>query len=515
MQPHATTPVQPRYWRTLTILFALLLLLVLLPILRADRYFSDDVARAITGFYGWDLNGRQLTTLVMRLLQFNLSQLVDISPLPQILAIAVLATTGALIARRYRIESPWLAALIAFPLGAQPFYLENLSYRFDALSMSLALFTALLPFLSTQRNIRSFVLGTLAMFASLCFYQPGLSAFLIFALMETTIAQIEEQEPSHWLRTLGWRVTQCVTAVLAYQVFVAPTIDDWLKQHTATIHNVDELRILKANAENFYGYMIRSFNIHWLRCAGPLLLLAAAVPVATAFRYVRRRPSAPRWQNAAWVCLGMLMPMLVVLAVTLPMLPLRDPVVLPRVLMGVGVLLCAGMICGYRLLRAWGRPDHWMLAYAGIWALGMASFAAIYGNALAAQKALEERVAFGLSNDIATLAVERPIHFILIDGSVGLAPVTARASQKFPLISTLIFPYLREADFHTAYFLRYYLQDTPELAREPGAESRIAAILARACTAPVEHVSRHYSLRVVEDVVVATFPANSHPKGCS
>lgn len=138
-------------------LFVILLalyFLILYPILRANRYYNDDLKRALIGHTGWDSNGRPLTTLLMRLLQCYDSALVDISPLTQIGAVALLAWVGVLIARRYALRSPWLAALIVFPLGAQPFYLENLSYKFDALSMSVAVWLALLPLLSIGQSRR-------------------------------------------------------------------------------------------------------------------------------------------------------------------------------------------------------------------------------------------------------------------------------------------------------------------------------------------------------------------------
>src|SRR5262249_46718944 len=154
------------------------------------RYYNDDLKRALIGRTGWDSNGRPLTTLLMKLLQFYDHALIDISPFTQIGAVAILAWAGVLIARRYAIRSPLVAALVAFPLGAQPFFLENLSYKFDSLSMSLALFLALLPVVALREDRRGWWLGVAALFASLCLYQPAFTAFLIFVLVEVVVAQL-------------------------------------------------------------------------------------------------------------------------------------------------------------------------------------------------------------------------------------------------------------------------------------------------------------------------------------
>lgn len=73
--------------------------------------------------------------------------MVDIAPLPQVGAIVLITWTGTRLARRFTDASPSLAAMRMFSLGAQPFFLENLSYQFDALSMALAIGLAIWPLL--------------------------------------------------------------------------------------------------------------------------------------------------------------------------------------------------------------------------------------------------------------------------------------------------------------------------------------------------------------------------------
>src|ERR1700747_2062740 len=83
---------------------------ILFPILRANRYYNDDLKRALIGRTGWDSNGRPLATLLMKLLQAYDHALIDISPLTQVGAVALLAWAGVLVARRYAIGSTPLAA---------------------------------------------------------------------------------------------------------------------------------------------------------------------------------------------------------------------------------------------------------------------------------------------------------------------------------------------------------------------------------------------------------------------
>jgi Glucosyl transferase GtrII len=132
--------------RATFIISFVLLGLVLLPICIADRYHLEDWRRLLDGRFGWTGEGRPLTELLMTLLNFG-RPFKDLSPLPQLAALIVLSYNAVLISRKFSMRSPVLAALIAFPIGASPFFLENLSFRFDSLGMALAIILALVPVL--------------------------------------------------------------------------------------------------------------------------------------------------------------------------------------------------------------------------------------------------------------------------------------------------------------------------------------------------------------------------------
>ena len=75
-------------------------LLYVLPILLADRYYQDDLARSLYGATGWAGDGRPLTEWLMELLAGGSSTIVDLSPLPMLLGLAALAYALTLYARQ-------------------------------------------------------------------------------------------------------------------------------------------------------------------------------------------------------------------------------------------------------------------------------------------------------------------------------------------------------------------------------------------------------------------------------
>ncbi|WP_266157134.1 glucosyltransferase domain-containing protein, partial [Dyella silvatica] len=409
--PIGTRPYHlPRDASVFVILLALYVL-VLLPILRANRYYNDDLKRALIGHTGWDSTGRPLTTLLMKLLQCYDHALVDISPLTQIGAIAILAWIGVLIARRYAIASPWLAALVSFPLGAQPFYLENLSYKFDALSMSLAIYFALLPLIALKSSRRGWWLGVLALFVSLNFYQPAINAYLIFTLLDLVIAQLQEKKPRQLAMQLCSRALQVSLSMLIYQFAIGIHIHGWVKRKSEKIHDLHDLPQIKTNIVNFYHFIGDSFNTQWWLYFAPALLLLALFPLAVGIHYAAKVQRAqPASIRTALFTSSALLPLAALACVLGPMLLLLDPVIAPRVLMGVGALLVAGLIVMQAALLQWRQSDKWTLSIAGMLALGMCSFANAYGNALGEQKNYEDRIATRLADDLAEFATSHPIH---------------------------------------------------------------------------------------------------------
>jgi hypothetical protein len=520
--PHAD-PSQTLDSRSESTTFGILLalyFLILYPILRANRYYNDDLKRALIGHTGWDSNGRPLTTLLMKLLQCYDSALVDISPLTQIAAIAVLAWIGVLIARRYAIRSPWMAALIAFPLGAQPFYLENLSYKFDALSMSMAIWLALLPVLVMSLQRRGWWLGVLSLFASLSFYQPAINVCLIFVLLDAVLAQLHGKSVTSWLRTFALRVLQVAAAMLFYQLIIGIHIHGWVEREGEKIHSLSQLPLIATNIAGFYRLIGNSFDRQWWTYFLPLLVVLGIFPIAIGVRYATaRRAFHARWISALLVLTSFVIPLLALLCIAGPMLLLLTPEYEPRVLMGVGALLVAALIVMREALAHWQRSPRWTFATGCMLAIGMCSLANAYGNALGEQKAYEDHIAAGLADDLADLKATQGIRGFLLDGGIGFSAITRHVSEEFPMINLLISPYIDSADrFHTTDFLMYYLDGVTNLGlqTDPASLQTQSTLLAKAHGVDIVRAASGYSLRIVDHIAVVTLhsaPAQSYAAG--
>jgi hypothetical protein len=513
-----TIPQRTRQDRDISVfvaLFAAYFLLILYPILRADRYYNDDLVRATLGNYGWSHNGRHLANGLMRLLELGNARVVDISPLPQLIAIGLLAWIGVLIARRFSISSPTLAVLVAFPLGAQPFFLENLSYKFDAGCMALAMLLATVPILLPKSGRTGWWIGVLLLIGCLSLYQPAINAFLVFALLEAFSKHTEYESPKSIALGLCTRGLQALIALSFYRWMVGPSLQDWVLEHSHAVNPLRDWRVVGENIEIFSGYLVDSFSARTWVLLIPLVILAGLVPsVACAWRVWTRRHSYPRWLTVAALAASAALPITALICAAGPMLLLAKPVVLPRVMIGVGALISSALIATHLVAHSTRYLKPWQVAVGGAWALIMTVHAAAYGNAAAAQDRYERAIATQLADDLAQLQARRPLRGYLVDGSAGLSPIAAHVARQFPLMGKLIFPYLHEGDFHTRNFLRPYLTRAGGVVLESLSVDAKELLRTPFCETQAQQERSAYTLYLVEDVAYVRFAADSTP-GCA
>jgi hypothetical protein len=454
---------------TFGISFALYFLLILLPILLADRYCNDDLIRSLSGNYGWNNNGRHLANLLMRILQFGASRAIDISPFPQLLAIALLAVVSVLIRIRFSIQSPLLAALCAMPLGAQPFFLENLSYKFDAPLMAAAVLFSLVPFFIEKRGPAYAGLGALSLLAALNFYQPAINVFLVLVFFEVAIFLRSNVQSRPVLTLTGTRFAQALAALVVYKVVFEGTLKDWIREHGSIAPSSSILGSIVKNASDFWTFLTAGFSprTQLLFCIISAMTLGPVI-LSALFTRTKTSEKSERW--IAYACLLVALLASAIGFIGGPMLLLEHPIFMPRVMIGVGAAIAGGLIAAHSLwLDRWPTRKWVGVVLPCIWAVCFSLLACAYGRASVAQKNFEERVAAQISEDLHATQLSSGAQTFYVSGSAGYSPLTRRAIEQFPLLSTLILPYLRQGDFNSRNFLAHYVEGIKQI--EPSEQS--------------------------------------------
>ena len=475
--------------------------LVLLPILAADTFYIDDLGRSLHGYLGWGRDARPLANVVMEALNLG-TPLVDLSPLPQLAAAMLFAGLAVTVARRFGLSGVWRAPLALLPLFASPFFLENLSYRFDALTMSLAVcvaaWAALLPLVS-RRRIACAGLGLLA---SLCLYQPSAEVFLIFALLQYTADQLNDGAPARTLRVVAWRLLLWAAAVSLYALTIARTVKGNYAVHHAGVES--GLSLIRVVADNLV--LSALFVFQSLRTAGgagllALMVFALVAMIAAGAAYARRQwRGCSSWQKGV-LALGVVgVPTAAFIGLWGPLLLLRNPVMMPRTQIGVGALATAGAVLLTLVLGKLRVGQRWQVGVLAVLAYPLVAFAVVYGNTLRLQQLHESRISASLADDLAALAAEGQAVRWALQGHAAMPPVGRHNAARYPFLDRLVPLHLSQGWGWATDRLAHAGVRLPRAAND---NVDLAAV--RACRARAVIVRQNYRIYLVDGTAVVMF----------
>jgi hypothetical protein len=493
--------------RTFTISLVLYAL-VLFPLLIADRYNVDDWGRSVRGYLNWRKDGRPLTDLIVRVLDLG-TPLLDFSPICQIGAIVCLSWLSAVIARKFEIRRPFIAALAALPLGANPFFLANLSFKFDSLPMALSISLALIPIVLDDapdgNNRRSLLIGALLLLGSLCLYQPSLNAFLVFAAFEYLLLQRRNESSAHLTALVMRRVLQFAIAVLAYKFVAMHTVHGGYGiDHSSLVSGFSGLAMVKQNLAAFWSFPLQMLTgaLRFTLLSPSLLALLASIAIG--IRYSGR---TGRRSKFVWIGSAFLTPIFVLFAVFGFLIFLQSPTGGARTCIGFGALLASSLILISSILTEYNVAGKLQCALLFIPAYTMIAFASIYANATKVQKDYEKHIAEKLSDDLKEVMATKPASALIIEGSVGSAPLVNRmVEDRYALLGHLVSVDLRSDETggfaHTV--MRYLGINLPS---EPS-KARRSSIVASIANATPLRINSYYEIFFLEDdLVVRLIPS--------
>ncbi|WP_142352550.1 glucosyltransferase domain-containing protein, partial [Streptococcus suis] len=248
--------------------FAILFGIYLLGIsalLRANVYYSDDNWRFSSGSRGWDDWSRFFTER-SSIYFFGGKFAVDVSPYSQILAVAILALVGILLLGllyRRKVFTIWeVVALV--PLGLNPFFIDNLSYKFDAPFMAFSLLAAVFPLVFRFSGARWYVLacflGSLLVLTS---YQASFGIFPMLVIL--LLLRMWQEKGWHqelvdffWQSLLGYGAG----ALYFYLVVMIAPRKDYLDVSIPALLEIPEF--LLKNYTAYFSKVLDGFTPLWL-----------------------------------------------------------------------------------------------------------------------------------------------------------------------------------------------------------------------------------------------------------
>lgn len=187
------------FWKYVLIAFSLYLVGIM-TIIRADVYYIDDWNRAVIGYKEWDNFSRYISWFLATFMHMD-TVLADVAPLTQLVAIGFLSFASVILVWSIR-EVIWkkesslwedsevphkkrltvLGIIASLPIGLSPYFLEELSFRYDSPYMALSVLFSVIPFVFIH-HVRAYIpVGILCSLGMCMTYQASSGIEIILVL---------------------------------------------------------------------------------------------------------------------------------------------------------------------------------------------------------------------------------------------------------------------------------------------------------------------------------------------
>lgn len=408
--------------KALCILFCIYLLGIY-AIIRANFNYIDDMGRALLGYKDFNFFGRYIPQFFTTVLHAD-NYLTDVSPLPQLFAVAFLAMAAVTVLHAVTGRSEFTiveySATIALCLS--PYFLECLSYKYDAPYMALSILASVAPVLFYQRGQRwyyvSVVIGMLVVCMS---YQAASGIFPMFVVL---LAFLKWLENTDWKRILGFVLVSAagyITGMLLFMLLIYRPEDTYVSNSLPAMAEL--LPTAFRNLKRYYRYVVDDFKPEWL------LMIAV---LCAGFVLVSVRDSKRSKFLTLFVSVIVLGVFFVLAFGVYPVLskPLYDP----RAMYGFGALICfvsMPIVTKKRL--------HLFKAVCVVLCWCFFVFSFTYGNALYAQKRYTDYRITAVIQDLDDLNMFAGDYKLYqINGDVGFSPELDHMPQDHQLLKRLV-----------------------------------------------------------------------------
>ncbi|MBP3784350.1 MAG: glucosyltransferase domain-containing protein [Butyrivibrio sp.] len=430
------------------LIMAVIFLIEVSAIIRANFYYNDDLGRNIEGYTGNAFDSRYVADWVSIIVGGNKHN-TDVSPLTQILACIFLA--AAVVAVVYVFTKGRDFTVLHYVCGTlimSPYFLSNMSYKYDSVFMAMSVFAAVLPFVFWVRDSKVlFYLSSVICLLVMCMtYQASSGIYPMMALMMAFLSwnRGEKSFKESALFLLKCAGVYLVTLAFFALFLMKPIEEGYI--NTDVFSAGDFIGGVISNYKEFYLTVVGDFMKNWNILAFLLVVLLGVLFVV--------KSSRNKFVSAGMFVILLALMLLVVFGVY-PAFSLT--LILPRSMYGFSFFL---MVCGFAILTfdgilPWGGKAAILVLS---WCLFAFSFT--YGNALAQQMKYVDFRVQEVIDDLADLDVMMTDDEkrMVVEGDIGFCPAIENYTYDYVLIKKLVPVYFQGGthDWSSAYFYRYF-----------------------------------------------------------
>lgn len=393
-------------------------------LIRADYDYIDDMGRAAYGYTGWEERfSRYLSTYLSHILHAG-NFLSDISPLPQLLAVIILAISSMMIIRIIvgKGEKYSLWEIIAvIPVGLSPYFLECISYKYDSPYMAISIFASIFPILFYQYGTVKYgltvILGTIMVCTT---YQAGAGIFPMLVVLLAIQDWNNGEKINEVIKYIFKSAIPYLIGMGIYKFFMMKTVSSYVENTIATPkeiihHYIQYLMTVKSD-----------FKIAWCYC---ILIICVGFIFEKVYTSKQNKILSLIISSIAVIIMG---------ALSWGLYPiLSKPLFAPRAMYGFGVFIA---ILGVSTVK--NKKEYFVFSKVICIILSWCFIvlALTYGNALVTQDKYTDIRIESVVMDLNTLDCinNSTKKNIQITGSIGLAPILRNKPKNNQILNRLI-----------------------------------------------------------------------------
>jgi uncharacterized membrane protein (UPF0136 family) len=412
-----------------------------LTIIRANYLYEDDILRTLVGSRGWHNWSRYVPEFLSMFVHANFL-LTDISPLPQLLAVLILAVSSVLLVSVLCDKKITVFSLLAsIPLGLSPYFLECLSFKFDAPYMALSIFASIFPFLFINRKKAFFFCSVVALLIMYMTYQAASGIYLLIAIVLCFQDWNTQRKTNKEILSVAKMAlfAFCLASIIFKFFFMKPPIDDYISNNMYPFNRL--FSGIWINMRDYLHYLNSDFGIIWKICIAIVLIFF----VFKSIHISSRRKLIPLLVSFLILFLSFVLSYGIYYV-------LERPLFEPRALFGFGVwlaILCIYIVSNYRKIAI-------IPAFALSWCFFVFAFS--YGNALADQMHYTDFRISILLHDLSTLYPRHNGNDITVQlkNTIDYTPSVKHIAKLDPVIERLIRIQLKELSWKDVYYTDFY-----------------------------------------------------------
>lgn len=306
--------------------------LFIYPIYSSGVYYIDDLERSQNAISGWTGLGRPLSDFIFYLLSLGNKGSIDVSPLPQIASIVLMAASIYYFAGRMFSSKSVSTIAVSSLVFLNPLFLHNISYRYDSLSMVLSLSFCLYAFSIQSKNLPNRIAcKSLLIFGSLCLYQVSAVSFVILLISSLTIKVFNEEKINK--RLIMQDLAALSLAYACYSILIKFLITN--NRSETIFSDANWSKLLYINISKFEAMYLSSYDRLSIWILGVSFSLASVAFIARTIFSFREKSLENKFFSLA----SLLAPVFILLASCSTIIILKESLILPRIASSYGVVI--------------------------------------------------------------------------------------------------------------------------------------------------------------------------------